>query len=52
MDLSIIALIVSGISALGTFIAAMHLRHCRSACMEADFYKTASTPQTPLLKPS
>ena len=50
MDLSIISLIIASITALGTIITALHLKHCKSACFESDCYKTGSSPPTPQFK--
>jgi hypothetical protein len=53
MDISIIALIVSAITALGGVIASLHIRHCRSGCIDSDCFKSRlNTPieKDPLLK--
>jgi hypothetical protein len=47
MDISVISLIIASVSALATILTALHLKHCKSACCEADFYKTKSVPDTP-----
>lgn len=50
MDIGIISLIVASISALGTIVTALHLKHCKSGCCESDCYKDSSALQTPLIK--
>ena len=50
MDLGIISLVIASVTALGTIITALHLKHCKSGCCESDCYKTGSSPSTPQLK--
>ena len=49
MDLSIISLIVASLSALGTIISHLHLKHCKSGCCESECYKGNSTLNTPVI---
>ena len=49
MDLSIISLIVASLSALGTIVSHLHLKHCKSGCCESDCYKGNSTLNTPVI---
>lgn len=55
MDLSLISLIVSSITAVGTIIIHLHLRRVDFCCMSSDCHKTPpSTPamceQQPLIR--
>ena len=48
MDLSILSLIISGLTALGGVIATLKIKSCHSGCFDSECFKT--TPNTPIEK--
>jgi len=47
---SISALILSIITAVGAFISHLHLRKVKVCCIESDCFKSQSEPSTPIIK--
>ena len=48
MDIAIISLIISSITALGGIITALHIKKCHSGCIDSECFK--SQLNTPIQK--
>jgi hypothetical protein len=48
MDLSIISLIISSITALGAVITTLHIKKCHTGCIDSECFR--SRPSSPLEK--
>jgi len=46
MDLALLSLIVSGITALGGVIATLKIKSCHSGCFDSECFRTS--PNTPV----
>lgn len=50
MDLGLVSLIISSITAFGTIVTALHIKKCHSGCIDSECFKPAGVPPSPPIK--